>query len=122
MDHCDRRLEWVRRNRAKTDRARPVGGAVERLVGQIGGKGTIAACSAAEAIADAVDDEFRTHCRVFVADGRRLIINVDHAALVYPMRIRWLSPLRKALSRSRLPDAIAFEFGNAGVSVPGAGL
>ena len=119
----DRRLEWVQANRARKDRERTVGPAVNRLVKQIESVWT-AAQAVASAIGVFVDDEFRDHCRIAVTDGRTLVVNVDSAPLVYPMRLRWLLPLQRALSGAgdgyRI-DKIMFEFGTAGVRVNGSG-
>ncbi len=119
----DRRLEWVQDNRARKARERIVGPAVNRLVKQIESVWT-AAAAVASAIGVFVDDEFRDHCRIAVPDGRTLVVNVDSAPLVYPMRLRWLLPLQRALLGAgdgyRI-DKIMFEFGTAGVRVNGCG-
>ncbi len=118
----DRRLEWVQANRARKDRERTVGPAVNRLVKQIESVWT-AAQAAASAIGVFVDDEFRDHCRIAVMDGRTLVVNVDSAPLVYPMRLQWLLPLQQALLNAGgyRVDKIVFEFGTAGVRINGSG-
>lgn len=119
--NSDRRLEWVQTNRLKKDRVQHVGTRMERLVEQLTVWNRTTIQEVSPVIAGLVDSEFRAHCRIAVADGGKLTINVDHPALVYSMRTRWLSLLREALStmRSRRRiDGIVFEFGAAGVRLP----
>ncbi|MGB2986961.1 MAG: DciA family protein [Phycisphaerae bacterium] len=95
-----------------------IGACVEKLVARAGVQGDAAAQALASAITELVDDEFRSHCRVTVMDGRTLVINVDGPGLVYPMRMRWLAPLRRAQSASswgHRVNKIVFEFGTTGV-------
>lgn len=119
--HSHTQLEWIQENRAKKDRVRTVGDAVEQLVSRVVESRDIAAMrKAAEVLSGLVDNEFRRHCHVAAADNGKLAIHVDNPALVYPMRLRWSIPLRDALSRAgRLaPGArVVFEQGMAGIAL-----
>ena len=118
----DCRFKWVQVNRGRTDRVRHVGPLIEGLLQRRIVTTVAAAQEAAVAITAVVDDEFRARCRVAVPDKRTLVVNVDSAALVYSMRLRWLSPLLRVLSGSGggpVFERIAFEFGTAGVRVEG---
>lgn len=118
--HHDLRLKWVGKNRTRRDRGEHVGRQIERFVKHIMASGMAEAQEAASIIGGLVDNEFRLHCRVAVGSGTTVVIYVDHPGLVYSMRLRWLSPLREALSKATWRgslDRIIFEFGTAGVSV-----
>ena len=96
----DGRLKWVQANRTRRGRTRSVGPLISGLVERGPVASVEEALAAAGAIAAVMDDEFRAHCRVTVPDKRTLVINVDSAALVYPIRLRWLSRLQEQLSSS----------------------
>ncbi len=117
----DGRLEWVQTNRSGKDRVRPIGTRVEQLVEEaLRGTRSKLAEQLASAIACAVDDDFKAHCRLCTAQHGVLIVHVDNPVLVYPMRLRWWSVLRESLSR--ITDrcrigGIVFRCGSAGVRV-----
>ena len=114
-----RQLRWIQRNRGKRDRVREAGTLIQELTERT--EAANDAASIATAIAGAVDREFRTHCRIATTHSATLVIRVDKASLVYPMRLRWLSALSRGLSETRLGRRISriiFQFGNAGVEIP----
>jgi hypothetical protein len=80
-----------------------------------------AAAGSAAAIAEFVDDEFRDHCRVAGFRADALLIHVDHASLVYPMRLRWRARLQRVLPQlagQRRVSGVLFELGSDGDRVP----
>jgi hypothetical protein len=118
MDHgCQ--LEWIQKNRSRRPRTRLAGVWVERLARKADSNELLSPI--AEAVADLVDEEFRTHCRLADIRAGTLVVQVDRASLVYPMRLHWLRPLSRRLrerAATRRIGRISFEFGNAGVCVP----
>ncbi len=117
----DGRLKWVQTNRSGKDRVRPIGTRVERLVEEVlrGTRNKLAE-QLASVVACAVDDDFKLHCRLCMAEHGVLIVHVDNPVLVYPMRLRWWSVLRESLSRitgtCRI-GRVVFRCGSAGVRV-----
>src|SRR3972149_8638772 len=116
----DRRLEWVKTNRAPRDTAPRVGtcitGLVDRALKQDGAeRSRLAAILAGE-----VDEEFRRHCRLGEVRGEVLIIQVDEPGLVSAMRLGWGSRVLSIL-RERGPRQgvrrVSFEFGRSGASL-----
>ena len=68
-----------------------------------------------------VDEEFRTHCRVVLTNRDRLRIHVDHPALVYSMRAKWLRCLGAAASNRCFGAGvreIEFAYGTEGAALP----
>ena len=114
-----RQLRWIQRNRGKRDRVREAGTLIQELTQRT--EAADDAARIATAIAGAVDREFRTHCRIATTHSATLVIRVDEASLVYPMRLRWLSALARGLAEIRVGRRISriiFQFGNAGVEIP----
>ncbi len=107
----DRRLEWIQANRTKASRSRPVGGVIERLVGQLAERAQ-GEQVALEAVGEVVDDEFRAHCRVSSDHRGAVVVWVNDASLVYVMRRQWHSALSAALRCPR--NGVRFEYGTAG--------
>ena len=116
----DNPLVWITRNRKKPDRARSAGSLVSNLAdGLAMGEGA-AFKSAAAAIASLVDEEFRRHCRIAGAGGGLLVIHVDEAGLVGPMRLRWSTVLLDAFAREKSVRGmrrVYFEWGRSGAPV-----
>jgi hypothetical protein len=117
-------LHWVRQNRARKHRDQRIAGPVTRLVQGVVLPAAQGIGELAERLAPLVDDGFREHCRVSLADRRTLRVNVTDAALAYSMRGRWLAKLRSALaepgSGPRI-SRIVFAFGTEGFRVPPPG-
>lgn len=113
-------LEWIQRNHTRKPRARSVGGLVTRLVDGLDNAARAAASSAAAAMSELVDDDFRAHCRLVIGKGNRLTVNVDHASLIYPMRSKWLSLLTRTLVTGRQVGgvrSVGFAYGRSGVAL-----
>lgn len=120
----DQRLEWVQRNRGqkrRVDRVERIGGRIAQLVEQ----GTQAVAEARDVVAvihSLVDDAFREHCRVSVAPGSKVVIQVDHPVRLYAMRSHWHLPIRKALTQAGWVGSrnrIAFQVGTSGIGFDG---
>ena len=119
---CERQLKWIQENRGRRKRTRQVGTLINDLAQHVEARDALG--KNARAIADFVDDEFRDHCRVAGFRAGALLIHVDHASLVYPMRLRWLARLVRALPRlaeGRRVSEIVFAFGNDGARIPRPG-
>ena len=112
----DGRLAWIQANRTKASRSRPVGGVIERLVGQLAER-TRGEQVALESANEVVDGDFRTHCRLSSDHRGAVVVWVDDASLVYVMRRRWQSVLSAALRRPR--NQVRFEYGTAGQPLSG---
>ena len=115
-----RQLAWVTRNRARESRVVSIGSLVNQLTLTIGEADPGFAADLAPSIAGLVDDEFRVHCRLAGTNQGTLLVSVDRASLVYPMRQRWLLVLRDAIARSaRWPrlKQVRFEYGSVGIRV-----
>ncbi len=113
----DDQLEWIQRNRAKRSRGRTAGSLVKDLAEHVYKSGVGPAEEVAGRLALLVDDGFREHCRVAEVRGGRLLIHVDAAELVYPLRVRWQETLREALPtlcKGRRITRVVFEYGTAG--------
>ncbi|MFQ5415141.1 MAG: hypothetical protein ACE5E6_11855 [Phycisphaerae bacterium] len=118
------RLGWLQRNRFRPNRAQRIGslaaGMLERLEDPRRGRSGAMADIAA-ALGGLVDETFCRHCRVAGVDRGRVVIHVDRDDLVFPMRVRWLLPLRDGLSRVyRRGDgvwSIRFASGRDGVPI-----
>lgn len=111
------RLDWVRRNRARTDRVQTIGAPVRQILSGVEASGFAASRESVDLLSEIVDDEFRRHCRVAVM-GRRLLVNVDQESLVYPMRMRWHVPLNEVFGRQRRRSGIRdiiFDYGKRGI-------
>lgn len=118
----DGRLKWIQANNTRRNRTRLVGGMIERLVKQAAGAGAEEVSRVAAVVADLVDDDFRRCCRLVLGEEGVVVINVDHPALVQPIRQRWLVPLREALLGRRTPARvrrIVFAYGEVGVMLGG---
>lgn len=113
-------LDWIQRNRRRSPRARSAGGLMVRLVDGLDDKARAGVRDAANSLSALVDDDFREHCRLTPGAGDRLMVNVDHAGLVYPMRAKWLPLLTRELvagRRSGGARSIAFAYGRDGIAV-----
>ncbi len=119
--HCDSRLQWIQANRGKKERAQRAAVPIQRLVeNMLAGTGVEAAKRVASVAADIVDEEFRTHCRIWSIQRGAVIVHVDDPTLVSPMRLRWLGPLRERLvsvKAGHLAHGIIFRYGEAGFRV-----
>ena len=113
-----RQLEWVQRNRARSDRTRQAGLPIRQLVRGLEVAGLPVAGKLAAVIAEVVDQEFRRHCRITLVEGKTLTVSVDEASMVYAMRIRWLKLLHTVLSAHSGIRRIAFRFGCEGLPLP----
>ncbi len=114
------RLGWVQQNRAKKTRCRRAGDVLGVLARGAQLSVSDAPQLAASIVACLVDREFMSHCRIASLSGRTMVINVDEAALVYAMRMRWLDTLRSALPiRGTQPVVTEVEFrhGKTGVAI-----
>ena len=115
-------LVWVQRNAQRTERMRAVGGPVTQILETIvAGAGVTAATVAA--IADVVDEEFRSHCRLSVSGRGDLYVQVDSAPLVSLMQRRWNAVLTEALGQrpgKAKIRRIVFDYGHAGFGLPPA--
>jgi hypothetical protein len=112
------RLEWVMRNKAPRTRTTSAAAAVDVLVEKVWSGDVEPAEEASAALAEFVDDEFRSHCRVGKWQGGVLTIEVDEFAMVPLMRRTWLSRIRRAwpgLGMKQGLKRINFEQGRAGV-------
>lgn len=96
-----RRLAVVQRNRTRSSRVRGMDALTDRLADRVRTGDADGPARIAAAMADVVDDEFRTHCRVASVSASRLVIHVDAHDLVYSMRVHWLYRLRGALAGTR---------------------
>lgn len=114
-------LEWVTHNRARPVRTIPVARLVQYVVeGHHSERDTIAE-GVAPQLAGLVDGAFKDHCRIGGVQKGTLMIHVNRAALVYPMRLRWQSLLANELGQRRGGPTIGrvrFTFGTAGVRIP----
>jgi hypothetical protein len=71
-------------------------------------------------IGSIVDDEFRSHCRIGVVTDDCVVIHVDSAAYVMPLRARWSATAVAALKANREFSRIKqvrFEFGCDGATL-----
>lgn len=74
----------------------------------------------AQALADTVDDTFRSHCRVAGVAGGTLTIHVDSVTRVYAMRMTWVLVIRERLLRETAIGPIrrvVFQQGVDGVGI-----
>ena len=118
--HTDIRLGWVQRNRVRKTRERRVG----EVLGVLAQRPELSESGlsqfVASTIAGLVDQEFTRHCRIATSDNGIMVVNVDEAALVCPMRMRWLNALCGALSirrRQRPLTSVVFQYGKIGVRI-----
>ena len=91
-----------------------------RLVDGLDDKARAGVRDAANSLSALVDEDFREHCRLTPGTGDRLMVNVDHAGLVYPMRAKWLPLLTRELlagHRSGGARSIVFAYGRDGIAV-----
>ncbi len=118
------RLEWAQRNRTRKRRAQPVGVWMGRLADRLTETAQAGVGEVARQLAEIVDEEFRTHCRVVLTDRHRLRVCVDHVALVYPMRAKWLRCLGKTARERHWGGKvreIEFVYGTEGATLPRPG-
>jgi len=114
------KLEWVQKNRTRTERVQLAGALIGKAVARLSAAGDRGAAAIAKMIESDVDDTFRRHCRVVGTRGGALVIHVDEAGLLYPMRQRWSGVLGEVFALrcgGRANVRIRFELGNAGVPV-----
>ena len=114
-------LAWVHKNRQKKSRGRLVGDLMQRLAQRVSTQGESGSKELASIITGTVDQEFLAHCRLAEIARRKLVVNVDQAALVYAMRQRWGEALRKALlagSKGTVTD-LTFKYGKTGMALSG---
>ena len=113
-------LDWVHRNRTRSDRANSAGAVLEALSRRL----TCGELSdAASKLAGLVDAEFRGHCRIASLVRGKLVINVDEAPLVYSLRLRWGSLIERELRGVRFGGSVTrvvFEYGKTGVRISGS--
>lgn len=117
---ADVRLWWVQKNRTKKARGRRVGDVLGVLARGPQLSVSDAPQVAASVVGRLVDQEFMSHCRIASLSGGTMVINVDEAALVYAMRMRWLDTLRSALPiRGTQPvvTGVVFRYGKTGVAI-----
>jgi hypothetical protein len=110
-------LKWVQQNRSISARTERVGPLVRRYLQQRYRPCREEAVRVASILADVVDEEFRKHCVIGAVEHGVALVHVDHPALVYAMRARWLDRLLQVLGgRGRYPSVrgIAFRFGKDG--------
>lgn len=98
-DQCQ--IAWIQRNRIRTDRTRQAGNAVAPLVANLLADGRSINQSLADKIAEVVDVEFQERCRLEAVLGNTLVISVDDASLVYPLRLRWSVRLTRLLAAAQ---------------------
>ena len=94
-----------------------------RLVASLDDTASARVWQAANKLSACVDSDFRKHCRLYPGVGSRLRINVDHPGLVYSMRARWLSVLRRVLAEDSSWNAlrdVEFAYGTDGTALQGA--
>ena len=118
---AQRQLYWLQRNRGPRCRDQSIGGWVRRLISQPAWDRLDQAGQLAEALGALVDDEFRQHARVGGYDAGHLFIHIDRDELVWPLRVRWLYPLRQELPRRcrGVPvRRISFVTGSEGLPLP----
>jgi hypothetical protein len=118
----DRRLEWVKTNRAPRNATPRVGafitGFVDSALKQHGAERS----QLAAILAGGVDEEFRRHCRLGEVRGGMLIIQVDEPGLVSAMRLAWGSRLLAVLREHGARQGVrrvSFEFGRSGAPLDG---
>lgn len=114
-------LEQIQQNRMRKGGVHPVSTMVNRLAGRLLERDFPVASAVATVLADVVDEEFRIHSRIGEIRGTTVTINVDHPALVYSMRTRWLRPVAEALRgcACRPPiSKVVFAFGDGGLNIP----
>ncbi len=118
------RLEWAQKNRARKRRVQPIGVWMGRLAGRLTETPQADAGEVARQLSGIVDEDFRTHCRVVLTDRHGLRVCVDHVALVYPMRAKWLRRLGKT-ARERYWGGkvreVEFVYGTEGATLPRPG-
>lgn len=75
--------------------------------------------SAAEALSEIVDDEFRQSCRVAAFTRNVLTIHVHPAAMVDVMRRKWSTKIKRELPvlLSRGISRVAFQAGSGGAAI-----
>ncbi len=113
-------LAWVQRNAQRPERIRAIGGPVKRLMDAIVADAGVTAALVAT-IADVVDEEFKSHCRLSVSGRGDLYVQVDSAPLVSVMQRRWKVALTEALCKRPRKDRIQrilFDYGHAGFGLP----
>jgi hypothetical protein len=79
-----------------------------------------ALAAVAATVGSIVDDEFRSHCRIGEAKDDCVVIHVDRAAYVMPLRVRWSAAVLATLKANREFSRIKhvrFEFGCDGAAL-----
>ena len=113
-------LRWVMRNRSRSDRARPAGAVIARILKEKWSADAERLATVAADLDALVDEEFRDHCRIAGLNNGVLTINVDDPGRVSAIRHRWLTPLQAAMS-SRGTDSrvgrILFTVGSTGTTL-----
>jgi hypothetical protein len=115
----NRELHWIQANRTRPDHAQCVGGVLRGVVARAVDAGVEDARLVARMVAPVVDEEFCRHCRLLVAAGGGLVVNVDNPALVPWMRRRWLVSLREVLGRRGGSGSgrVVFAYGELGIAL-----
>ncbi len=114
-------LDWVARNRARTDRRQLAGDVVAKIVDRLGRQSEEPAGRVAEILAGVVDEEFRRHCRVGRVVAGTLAIQVDEPACVSVFTRRWSLCVLEAVRSCRGCGSIrqvVFEVGSYGRRIP----
>ena len=115
-----RRLEWTQANRTKRNRIQRLATGLRNVVDRAASASAPSSDEVISTVAGCVDDEFKKHCCLFVTARGKLIVSVDDPSLVYPVRQRWLGPLRRVLFGLKCRPTvnwIAFEFGTEGTEL-----
>jgi len=119
MTEARRKLEWVNRNRRTRVRTSPVAEVLRRVAAGWRSLDPAAVRKINDAFAD-VDPGFRAHCRWTLSTDGTMIVFVDEASMVGPMRTRWLTKLGPKLTQPRRDARIRkveFRFGREGYQI-----
>jgi hypothetical protein len=112
----DRRLYWVARNRSRRDPTKSAASFVVDLARQLESQqGDFA--FALDAVSSQVDEDFRRHCRLGSVGNGVLVVLVNDAGMVAPVRLRWAGMLLRGLHQTREGTKIRrihFEYGDGG--------
>ncbi len=114
-------LDWVARNRARTDRRQLAGDVIAKVAERLGWQSEEPAGRVAEILAGVVDEEFRRHCRVGRVVRGVLTLEVDEPACVSMLARQWSSRVLEAVGSRRGRGTIGkvvFEAGSCGREIP----
>lgn len=118
------KLAWIQRNRSpRPERARSASTLVLEFARELGERQANVLQPLADCIAQIVDPQFRSLCRLLDLQNGLLRFTVADAGLAAIMRMKWTEPILQALTARRARPSfrvreVRFEFGTAGMAIP----